>query len=318
MTTSYIIAGDWGTSTLRLYLIELNETSSSRIVESLDGLGVAALQNQSETNFEQVFFSLVAPWLEQYRVERVILSGMIGSTIGWREAPYTVCPADDTSHAERALKFTINGLDFAILGGLQTVNPIGQPDTMRGEETQLLGLLSQPQLTGSSTNLVALPGTHNKWALLNQGRVQNFVTGFTGELFAVLREHTILLGESEELDLSGDDFERGVTTAKSSNSAGLVHVLFSVRARQLVDGESAKASLAYLLGLIVGSDIAGAIQLLSPEPGGKIESVTIIASESLSQTYTRALACFDVSAQCVEATDVALAAYAQLSKQLSS
>src|SRR3569833_1331753 len=40
--------------------------------------------------------------------------------------------------------------------------------------------------------LVCHPGTHNKWTLLRRGSIHNFRTVMTGELFSLLKEHSIL------------------------------------------------------------------------------------------------------------------------------
>jgi 2-dehydro-3-deoxygalactonokinase len=317
---SYIIAGDWGTSTLRLYLLNIADLDGACLVESKSGLGVAQLESKSSDRFESVFFDLAQDWLSRYSVAKVVLSGMIGSSIGWHEAPYSRCPSGFLSHMQSALHFEARGLSFAILGGFSTTNSLGLADTMRGEETQLLGLLAEQDDNSNAARLVALPGTHNKWALLEGNKVSNFMTGFTGELFAVLREHTILLGSNQQLNFETNDFEHGVNAARAS-SAGLVHTLFSVRARQLVDGETSESSLAYMLGLIIGEDIRGALEMFSTPlskhsfPNG-IEGVTVIADKELEQTYQRALLCFGVRADQAGAETIAVKAFSQLAQHL--
>ena len=61
---------------------------------------------------------------------------------------------------------------------------------MRGEETQILGLLDE--LAGDGPHALCLPGTHSKWATVEHGRITTFHTAMTGELYAVLTQHSLL------------------------------------------------------------------------------------------------------------------------------
>ena len=77
-------------------------------------------------------------------------------------------------------------LDVHILPGLSQAEP---PDVMRGEETQIAGMLAA---TPDFDGLVCLPGTHTKWARVSEGRVTDFRTAMTGELFALVSGHSTL------------------------------------------------------------------------------------------------------------------------------
>jgi len=82
------IAGDWGTSNLRLYLCQYSQNGASHILDTRFGPGISQING----DFEDKFFNLAQDWLDQYNAVPVILSGMIGSTIGWKDAPYLTCP----------------------------------------------------------------------------------------------------------------------------------------------------------------------------------------------------------------------------------
>ena len=60
---------------------------------------------------------------------------------------------------------------------------------MRGEETQILGVLAA---SGRGDGLFVLPGTHSKWARVEAGRIVGFATFMTGEVFAALKDHSLL------------------------------------------------------------------------------------------------------------------------------
>jgi 2-dehydro-3-deoxygalactonokinase len=130
------------------------------------------------------------------------------------------------------------------------------PDVMRGEESQIVGALAaQP---GLADELVVLPGTHSKWVRLAGGRVREFTTYMTGELFAVLRAHSILgrLAPAGAGDVGADSgaFARGVLAAQRS-SGGLAPLLFSARASVLLGDLTAESSLEFLSGILIGDEL---------------------------------------------------------------
>src|SRR5260221_13672100 len=111
---------------------------------------------------------------------------MVGSRQGWREAPYVDCPAPLAAVAAGIIRTDDGAL--AIVPGVRTRDGNGIPDVMRGEETQLAGAVS-----GSEDRVLAvLPGTHCKWALVEKGRLVDFATFMTGEMYDVLLNHSIL------------------------------------------------------------------------------------------------------------------------------
>jgi 2-dehydro-3-deoxygalactonokinase len=117
---------------------------------------------------------------------------MVGSAQGWREAPYVRCPADTQTLAVQSVSVP-NKLGKAILiaPGIVFDEPGQLPDVMRGEEIQIAGaLLQNPQWAARSC--IVLPGTHSKWAQIENGKIVRFATYLTGELFAVLSKHSIL------------------------------------------------------------------------------------------------------------------------------
>src|SRR5690606_6997147 len=115
-------------------------------------------------------------------VTRVYIAGMAGSNVGWKQADYLSCPV-----ALNTLGTSLTPVDpgwpaqAGIIPGVCVPGPQGA-DVMRGEETQLLGALRGPDAT-----VFVLPGTHSKWAHVQNDMIRSFVTVMTGELFDVLR-----------------------------------------------------------------------------------------------------------------------------------
>jgi 2-dehydro-3-deoxygalactonokinase len=290
MSKAAFIAGDWGTSRLRLYLCD----ATGQVLARGEGEGASVPDCAGR------FAAAVAGWDRAHGVLPAVLAGMVGSTIGWREVPYLKCPAQASGLAAAACRFEADGRAIAILPGLSARGKTGAADVMRGEETQILGALHlHPQLT-KGRHLICLPGTHTKWVTVTDGAVSHFQTALTGELFEILRRHSVLARDSGEVDGTSLAFGLGLDFARQK--ADLLHLLFSVRSR-VVTGEMAKADAAsYLSGLVLGKDVATAKDLFEPEA-----PVQLICTPLLAALYGKALAAYDVKSASIDGDRAALA-----------
>ncbi len=290
MTRAAFIAGDWGTSRLRLYLCD----QTGQVLARGEGEGASAPDCAGR------FAAAVADWDRSHGALPALLSGMVGSTIGWREVPYLHCPAKPSAIAAAALRFEVDGRAIAILPGLSCTGLAGAPDVMRGEETQILGALRlHPELT-RGRHVLCLPGTHAKWVALEDGAVVGFQTALSGELFELLRRHSVLARDGGEVAVD-DAFRRGLEFARANPKADLLYLLFSTRAR-VVTGQMPKADAAsYLSGLIVGKDVATAAALF--ELGAKLP---LICAPLLGSLYAEALAAYDIESVMIDGDSASL------------
>jgi 2-dehydro-3-deoxygalactonokinase len=171
-----MIAIDWGTSSLRAYRLD----RAGAIVEKRSApLGIMHVEGG---RFAEALESQVDDWLEAGDGP-MVMSGMIGSRQGWKEAAYVECPAGAEQIGARLQPVSWGGGREAwIAPGLSCRDPGGVPDVMRGEETQILGVLE----TLPKAAWICLPGTHSKWVEVRDGRIHSFTTHMTGEAFATL------------------------------------------------------------------------------------------------------------------------------------
>ena len=311
MSKYFYIAGDWGTTQLRLYLYQFqakaNDSSSrTKLLDTCNGPGI----RKSKEDFEGQLFRLIQAWLDQYGPMPILLSGMVGSTIGWREAPYLDCPADATQIAGGRLTFIKRGIEISILTGLKCQNAIDQPDVMRGEEMQLLGWMHAQQ-AGKQRQLVALPGTHNKWAWLRDDKIESFITSYTGELYALLREHSILLQAESTPQFDAGSFSEGLHTSAKLGQGQLLHALFTTRSRQLLAGMSNGQAESYLSGLIIGADVCGAL-LFDKNKHSTQSQITLIGEPSLTKRYKTALQHYGCNATARDPATIATQGFAAI------
>jgi 2-dehydro-3-deoxygalactonokinase len=271
MATPALIAIDWGTTSARSYC--LDEHGKICDQRSLP-LGIANIQ---DGRFAEASQQLVASWDDRLPC---LACGMIGSRQGWKEAPYVECPASLDRLAGGVVKVD----RLSILPGLITRDARGIPDVMRGEETQILGAVSpdEPRV------IAVLPGTHSKWAIVEQGTVVDFATFMTGELYAVLLDHSILgrMAARSSTASHGPAFIRGVEHGLKTTL--LTHDLFAARTLALT-GELAPSDVdPWLSGLLIGIEIlyAGSwIKMTAPSSS----PVRIIGSDKLCDRYGEAL-----------------------------
>ena len=301
MSKAAFIAGDWGTSRLRLYLCD----GTGNVLARGEGEGASVADCAAR------FDAAVAAWDKAYGVLPAILSGMVGSTIGWREVPYLHCPARPGTIAGAALRFEADERPIAILPGLSCVGPTGAPDVMRGEETQILGALRLNPALAKNRTIFCMPGTHAKWVVVEDGAVIQFQTALSGELFELLRRHSVLARDSGEVDAQSPAFAQGLAFARQE--ADLLHLLFSTRSR-VVTGAMAKSDAAsYLSGLVLGKDIATARALLDLKG-----PVQLICTPALAALYGAALADYSVAITVIDGDAAALAGLVQLHAELFS
>lgn len=288
----YAVIGDWGTSNLRLFRVE-----GGQIVARRDGPGIGAVGQAAEAAFADT----VAPWLADGLPLSITLCGMVGARDGWVETPYADCPADATAWRAAAVRFDWRGAPVAIMAGLACTGADGIPDVMRGEEAQIFGACARDPAQAQGRRLIVLPGTHSKWALVEDGRVLAFRTVPTGELFALLRDRSTLGPK----DAVGDAAQDAVGFAEGLARAGegaVLAGLFAARAMRLRAGRSADWSLGYLSGLLIGGEIMEARALLKADDG-----VTLIGDARLADRYARALAAQGVKTQRLDGDACALA-----------
>ncbi|MDH3062341.1 2-dehydro-3-deoxygalactonokinase [Achromobacter insolitus] len=288
-----LIALDWGTSSLRAYRLDATGRTLDtrhlpwgimRLPQPLqDGAATTAL-----SGFELAFEQACGDWLRAEPALPVIACGMVGSAQGWKEAAYLDVPVDLQrigtllTKVERA-----GGPALHIVPGL--IQRHGLPNVIRGEETQVVGVMADQSARSADSVLIGLPGTHSKWVSARRGRVTHFDTFMTGEVYAALRSHTILgrtMADAATADMAA--FERGLKVAgASAGRAGVLSTIFSTRALGLT-GELAPESQAdYLSGLLIGHEIAALADMLQQQ--GELPRIVLCGDAALCRRYTQAM-----------------------------
>jgi 2-dehydro-3-deoxygalactonokinase len=274
-----MIGVDWGTTSFRAFRVTRDGVIRDR------RSGPRGILNVPDGRFGDTLREEIGPWLAAGE-EHVLLSGMIGSRQGWKEAPYLPCPAGPADLAAALVDIGFDWARVKLVPGLSGVDDSGVAEVMRGEETQVMGVQSLLRDGG----LACLPGTHSKWVNVEAGRIIRFTTHMTGEAFAAIRGHTILGRMMRDGPADGAPFEAGL--ARSAEPGGLLHHLFGVRALSLAGRLPEAEAPAYLSGILIGHEVRSAMaQTMGPSsPGERNTVVQVIGTPELTALYARAIA----------------------------
>jgi 2-dehydro-3-deoxygalactonokinase len=272
LTKIALIAIDWGTSNFRAFLLN----KEGHILETR--FAKRGLLHVAKGDFNAALDQQIGDCLKINPQIPIVMSGMVGSRQGWQEVPYLTCPLPLSQLANHLQKVTTQE-NVWIVPGLRIDYPDGRVDVMRGEETQILGCLNEPSET---PQIFCLPGTHSKWAWVENGTLVRFTTFMTGEIFNLLFKQSIL-GKAVKRRpfLNIEAFYRGL--AWSERKENLLSQLFQVRTQMLAGHLSIDAIHSFLSGLLIGHELASVL-------AEKItQKVSIVANSRVTQLYIKAL-----------------------------
>jgi 2-dehydro-3-deoxygalactonokinase len=270
-----LIALDWGTTNLHSYRIG----AGSAILDHREWpLGIMQI---ADADFPAALERAMKPWQPLPPDVPIIASGMIGSRQGWKEVPYALCPAGLEDIAKALLPMEWSGRKVWLVPGVSCSDGRGIPDVMRGEEVQIIGAAE----ASTEDGLFIIPGTHSKWVVAGRGRISRFATFMTGEMFAVLKGHSILGRMMKGAAVDEGAFRRGVAEAQAAGGR-LLHSLFGVRALGLFGKLPETESAGYLSGLLIGAELMEAPAVLGVEDPPP--PVVLIGQAALAQHYKTA------------------------------
>lgn len=244
-----LIAIDWGSTNFRARLVLDGLVITS--VETPDGI-----RNRSGRDFDDILAEHCALWKKEHPEARILMSGMIGSRDGWVEVPYTPAPARIADLSQGIVSISSRTLGkIGIVPGIRYDAPgTGTTDVMRGEETQIAGLLAE---YGNEDITLCLPGTHSKWIKCRDGAILSFRTWLTGEAFDLLTRQSLIAGSEHPPDSQSDAFRRGL--ALSRGDGGLLHHLFLGRTEMLSGRITSAEMRSILSGILLGHEVREAL-----------------------------------------------------------
>ena len=299
--TARCIAVDWGTTSLRATLLGSGGQALDRVARPKGILAV------TDGDFAGELDAACGAWRQAHPDIAVLMSGMIGAQQGWVEAPYLEAPCDLETLIAAMITVPGDGT-VRIMPGVRARTADGAPEIMRGEETQIGGVITA---NGVTEGLFCIPGTHSKWIRVRDGRIDDFATFMTGEVFAVLKDHSILgrLMEPEDT-FDADTFIQGLERAREAG--GLLHRLFSARTLGISNEMSKPGLASFLSGQLIGAEIMGARALY-----GGADTIQVLTTGAISEPYALAFNWANISTVTRDAEAAALAGLWAAAKHFS-
>ncbi|WP_127113791.1 2-dehydro-3-deoxygalactonokinase [Shimia sediminis] len=295
-----LLAVDWGTSSLRAYLLDETGAVLKRHSAPMGIRSVVA------GGYETVFSEQCLPLIAEAPDTPVLMCGMVGSRQGWQEAPYVTCPTSLDVLADGVLRVRTEVARISIVPGLSYQASSGMIDVIRGEETQILGASAGDAI---SKGLICVPGTHSKWCHVSGERIEAFSTYLTGEMFEILRKHSVISqGLPEAAAIDSAAFLAGLERAAQGGS--LLHEVFGVRTAWLFETFPPECLPGFLSGLLIGTEVQHATVQ-------GVDRVGLIASGSTADNYRAACSYFGVECEALSSENVTVAGLWAVARQLT-
>tara|TARA_Y200000002_G_scaffold364326_1_gene353240 strand:- start:2819 stop:3748 length:930 start_codon:yes stop_codon:yes gene_type:complete len=260
------VAVDWGTSNMRYWVMHSNEVIHS----SRTPFGMV---NLDRACYENILVDELDTFLNPSICTPILICGMAGARQGWKEAPYKSVPCKPPElHEAVSVKCKDSRFIVKILPGLKQNRPA---DIMRGEETQIKGILEKHD---RFDGVVCLPGTHTKWVRISAGEVVSFQTFMTGELFSLLSEKSVLKHSIAKEGLDEKIFKSSIEEIISNNKIFAAKV-FGLRAESIIKSLSVSDARSRLSGYLIGLELSGSRAYWLGE------TVFILGEDSISLAY---------------------------------
>lgn len=301
MTTEDFIGINWGSTNFRAYRIGADGTVRD---ERNAPAGVAMLDRDG---MARTLSEALSDWGD---CEHRYATGMIGSNIGWVTVPYVDCPAASIDLLRDDAQVRIAQTDVHIVPGLACTRPDGAPDVLRGEEMELFGALA---LSDCAPRYVVLPGTHTKWVRVEDGRLADFMTAMSGEIFDRLTAAGLLASIVDGPAAADETFAQGVQTGMAGER-GLAVTLFGARARVVQGLLPASKAASYLRGLLIGAELRDARRAY-PDLGDS--PIVLVGNPALSLLYRDALRINGLESTIISARDACVAGFTALHRMRS-
>lgn len=261
--TSRYIAIDWGSTNLRAWLFEGEKCLGSKQSEA----GVTRLNGKSP---QEVLKDITKIWRDGDTP--IVMAGMVGSNVGWKTAPYLPLPVKFSGIGEQLTRVDDN---VWIIPGL-SVDRKDNQNVMRGEETQLLGAR-----TIAPSSVYVMPGTHCKWVLADDQKIDDFQTVMTGELHHLLMHHSLVGSGLPDQETSHAAFSAGLERGMATPA--LLPKLFEVRASHVLGSLPPEQVSEFLSGLLIGAEV------VTMSPFSSEQQITVVAGDILAKRYQQAL-----------------------------
>lgn len=241
---------DCGTTNTRVYILnEQGEVISKAYKKAgVRDTAISGSRDILKAGIKEAFMdALDQAQLKLADIDFAVASGMITSEIGLKDIPHLIAPAgiDDLAANVKVIHDTeVFPLDLPVvfIRGIKNdygdagVSGIRNIDFMRGEETQIAGLLEKENIT-LPANVIIL-SSHTKLIHINEkGQVEGSITTISGQIYEAINKETFIGSCIKSDGTGGGEFysEEILNTAYDSvQSAGFLRTMLMPRFMQVL------------------------------------------------------------------------------------
>lgn len=238
---------DCGSVSTEVFIVDENSNILTSAVQKI-GVQHVASSGSKEVLKEGIKDALVSAAenlkIEVSKIEFAVAFGMITSEIGLKEVPHMMAPAginELANNVEIVENSHIFPLDIPIIFIRGIKNPyepntyadIKKVDLMRGEETQMIGLLKQVKPT-LPVNIIQLGFTTKLIHINREGKISGSITALSGQVYEAIKKETFIgkcIKPKNENKKTESFFSEEILKAaqNSVNSTGLLRTVMLTR-----------------------------------------------------------------------------------------
>jgi 2-dehydro-3-deoxygalactonokinase len=214
----FIAIIDCGTTNTRVYIVDENANVISRTSQKV-GVRDTAISGSNQIlkeGIHEVFNrALNETEIKASEIRCILSSGVITSEIGLLEIPHLVAPCNITVLADNLTPFQDESvfpksIPVYLVPGIRnpfdtktaSIKDVGVLDSMRGEETQIAGLINSPEI--KLPCIFTMLSSHTKYIPIDENKnILGGVTTLSGQLYETLLQESVV-GKSIKKE---DDFD---------------------------------------------------------------------------------------------------------------
>ncbi len=264
------VAVDWGAERLRIWLVDPQGQVLDRreVARGADGASPAEV--------EATLLAQLSQDLPEGQTTPVLCCGQVGEPVVWQSVPYTPVPMAPAKAQVMRMVTEDTRMAVGVLPGVQQKKPA---DVMHGAETQVAGFIDQ---NTDFDGVLCLVGAQTRWVRISAEEIVSFQTFMTGEMMRLLMAGPSLSGLAQADVWDESAFLDSVSDGMSRPQA-VMSKLYGLHAEGLISKDAAGQGKARLMGLLIGSELAGArAYWLGME-------VALVGSPDLTPLYQAAL-----------------------------
>ncbi|RKL63388.1 hypothetical protein DXT63_06340 [Thermoanaerobacteraceae bacterium SP2] len=295
---------DSGTSNSRLYLIKDGTIIDSirKAVGSKD-CSIARDNGILLKGLKEIYDELLEKnGLCDGDINEIYASGMVTSPYGIKEVPHLDIPIDLNGlcksiyahYEEMFFKRNIN-----LIRGLRdvpgknvTIENIFDVNSMRGEETEIFGILKYlGEKVKNKALAIFMPGSHTQITYVKNGQILDFVSTISGELFYAISRNTII---SSSIETAMTEYDENMVRHAYNvlKKYGFNKAIYLINTMRIFDIADNFARTSFLEGAIVGGDIL-CFEKYVNEKWHDIEFAIIYADRGMAEVYKALIKAFD-------------------------